>query len=185
VAELLRLQLGYTGSHDLGSLCRDRRDPVTGQIDPEDLGTLSVPVPTLEEQRGLIEAKSRVDELVETLKRIEAELAANPNNLADVNATIIPVQRALGQLNDADEVRECIRAGESKHIEFKETFSLDVKSQTKEKHIEESALKTVVAFLNSDGGNLLVGVRDDGDIAGLTPELENCTSPIVTSSSFM
>ena len=34
-------------------------------------------------------------------------------------------------------------------------------------YIEHSVLKTIAAFLNSDGGTLLVGVDDDGYILGL------------------
>ncbi|MCO5936906.1 ATP-binding protein [Mucilaginibacter sp. RB4R14] len=33
--------------------------------------------------------------------------------------------------------------------------------------IEHGVLKTIAAFLNSDGGTLLVGVEDDGNILGL------------------
>lgn len=145
---------------------------VIAQIDPEDLANLPVPVPTLDEQRGLLTAKARLVDLAAILSRIEAELAANPRNLAQVNSTIIPVQRVLGQLTDADEVRERIRAGESKRVEFKETFSFDVKKQTKEPYIEEAALKTVVAFLNSDGGDLLLGVQDNGNVVGLAAEIQ-------------
>ena len=32
--------------------------------------------------------------------------------------------------------------------------------------MEKAVLKTIVAFLNTDGGNLLIGVDDDGDIIG-------------------
>ena len=53
-----------------------------------------------------------------------------------------------------------VAKGESKTVEFKETFALDVKKGTKEKYIEKSALKTIVAFLNAEGGDLLVGVND-------------------------
>ena len=49
--------------------------------------------------------------------------------------------------------------------EFKQTFSLDVKKGSKEKYIEKAALKTIGAFLNTEGGDLLVGVDDDGNIA--------------------
>jgi predicted HTH transcriptional regulator len=48
------------------------------------------------------------------------------------------------------------RSGESKIIEYKESFSLDIRKGSKEKYIELSALKTIVAFLNTNGGTLLV-----------------------------
>ena len=37
----------------------------------------------------------------------------------------------------------------------------------KGKEIEHAALKTVAAFLNTDGGTLLIGVNDQGEILGL------------------
>ena len=39
-------------------------------------------------------------------------------------------------------------------------------------HIELSVLKTVIAFLNTEGGTLLVGVNDGGDIAGVDGEID-------------
>ena len=47
-----------------------------------------------------------------------------------------------------------------------------MKKQTKEHYIEDEALKTVVAFLNSDGGDLLIGVKDDGSITGTEKEMK-------------
>jgi tetratricopeptide (TPR) repeat protein len=72
---------------------------------------------------------------------------------------------------DADKILQLIHAGESKRIEFKETYSLDVRTQSKEKHIEDAALKTIVGFLNAIGGDLLIGVADNGEIVGIETEL--------------
>ena len=141
------------------------------RVDLADLSKLPVPVPTLEEQEGVLKTRRRIEDLAEVLDRVEAELAANPRNVVTVSRTIVPMLQVLGQLSDSDEVRERIRAGESKRVEFKQSFSLDVRKQTKETYIEDSALKTIVAFLNSDGGDLLLGVADDGQVPGLEPEL--------------
>lgn len=64
------------------------------------------------------------------------------------------------------------REGESANIEFKESFSLDVRMGKKEKYIELSSLKTIVAFLNTSGGVLLIGVSDAGDISGIENEVK-------------
>jgi len=79
---------------------------------------------------------------------------------------------AIGGLTDADEVRNIIRQGESKNTEYKETLSLDVKKKTKEKYVELSALKTIVAFLNTEGGTLLLGVADNGELTGIDIEID-------------
>lgn len=64
-------------------------------------------------------------------------------------------------------VRELIQKGEHKQLEYKSTLLWDVREQTKKYHIEHSVLKTIAAFLNSEGGTLLIGVTDDGQIHGL------------------
>lgn len=57
--------------------------------------------------------------------------------------------------------------GESSELEFKSTLRWNLKTNKPDKSIEMATLKTVVAFLNSDGGTLLVGVKDDGKIMGI------------------
>lgn len=69
-------------------------------------------------------------------------------------------------------LKNLIEKGESKKLEFKETLSWDVRKEEKAKYIETSSLKTIAAFLNTEGGTLLVGVSDDGAIPGLKFEIE-------------
>ncbi|PSW02563.1 RNA-binding domain-containing protein [Photobacterium lipolyticum] len=72
--------------------------------------------------------------------------------------------------SEEDQIKLLILDGESKLLEFKQTFSMDVKKQSQESHIEKSALKTIVGFLNSEGGNLLIGVND-GTVLGVDTEV--------------
>ena len=60
-----------------------------------------------------------------------------------------------------------INKGENAELEFKSTLRWNLKTDKPDKNIEMATLKTIVAFLNSDGGTLLVGVKDHGEIAGL------------------
>ncbi len=62
---------------------------------------------------------------------------------------------------------ELIRQGENQYVEFKASLRWNLFSNKTDKKIEYSALKTVVAFLNSDGGTLYIGVNDAGEIVGL------------------
>lgn len=64
-------------------------------------------------------------------------------------------------------VRRLIAAGESLTVEFKSTLRMNLDSQQKDHEIEHTALKTIAAFLNTDGGTLLIGVDDHGHIVGL------------------
>jgi predicted HTH transcriptional regulator len=59
-------------------------------------------------------------------------------------------------------------------IEFKSTLRWDIRAGKTNPAIEHSCLKTISAFLNSSGGTLLIGVRDDGSIEGIeTDRLPN------------
>jgi len=64
-------------------------------------------------------------------------------------------------------VAELIAMGEGFSLEFKTTLRWNVKAARKDPSVEHASLKTVAAFLNSAGGTLLIGVEDDGSIAGL------------------
>jgi len=61
---------------------------------------------------------------------------------------------------------------ESATLEFKSSLQWDVIQQQKNKELRFSVLKTIVAFLNSDGGTLLLGVDDSGTPVGLEPDLK-------------
>jgi hypothetical protein len=60
-----------------------------------------------------------------------------------------------------------IKEGECESIEFKSTLRWDIRAVKTNPAIERSCLKTISAFLNSMGGNLLIGVRDDGSVEGI------------------
>ena len=60
-----------------------------------------------------------------------------------------------------------IAQGESERLEFKSTLRWNLKANKPGKEIEMAWLKTLVAYLNTEGGTLLVGVADDGSIVGM------------------
>jgi len=66
----------------------------------------------------------------------------------------------------AEDVLRLIADGESGRLEFKQTLRFNLKSGKNGKEIEHANMKTVAAFMNSDGGTLLVGVADSGVVAG-------------------
>lgn len=67
----------------------------------------------------------------------------------------------------SQKVLDYIEKGEGERIEFKSTIRMNLKTEKKGKEIELAWLKSVVAFLNSTGGALLIGVNDDGEVCGL------------------
>jgi hypothetical protein len=67
-------------------------------------------------------------------------------------------------------LEEMIAEGESDELEFKSTLRWDLREALVNRKLEEVIMKTVAAFANSDGGTLLVGVGDNGDVLGLEPD---------------
>lgn len=76
--------------------------------------------------------------------------------ITETEATTMPVS-----------VQDLISDGESDELEFKSTLRWDLKEGAVNKKLEEVALKTVAAFANADGGTLLIGVSDEGEVLGL------------------
>ncbi len=63
---------------------------------------------------------------------------------------------------------ELIKQGESKTLEFKSTLRWSLKEDKQDdKGVTHTALKTIAAFLNTEGGDLLIGVADDRSIVGI------------------
>lgn len=73
----------------------------------------------------------------------------------------IPEQPAIVRLNNY------INKGEGAGIEFKSTIRTNLKTGKHGKEIELAWLKAIVAFFNSAGGALLIGIDDSGLIMGL------------------
>ncbi len=63
---------------------------------------------------------------------------------------------------------ELIKRGESKTLEFKSTLRWSLKEDRQDdKGVTHAVLKTIAAFLNTEGGDLLIGVADDGSVVGI------------------
>ena len=61
-----------------------------------------------------------------------------------------------------------IQQGEGPFLEFKSTFRWDMEQSRTNRQLEGAILKSLAGFLNSiNGGTLLIGVADNGEIIGL------------------
>lgn len=73
---------------------------------------------------------------------------------------------------DDTELKELILIGENEKLEMKSTLRYDLRENTVNKKLEFVIAKTISAFLNSDGGILIIGVDDDGNALGLEKDFE-------------
>ena len=63
---------------------------------------------------------------------------------------------------------ELLKHRESKTLEFKSSLRWNLKEDRKDaRRVTHAALKTIAAFLNTEGGDLLIGVDDDRKVLGI------------------
>ena len=87
------------------------------------------------------------------------------------------LQSKSGEENEEEkkrqvDVEELIESGETEKVEFKASMCWDYDEGKRSKIMEFAVAKTVCAFLNTDGGYLLIGVGDDKQILGLDKDFE-------------
>jgi hypothetical protein len=104
------------------------------------------------------------------LEKRRALLAEHLNTflsgITEIEETVSPVS-----------IEDMIAQGESDELEFKATLRWDINNARINKKLEEVVLKTVAAFANSQGGTLLIGVDDEGQILGLDYDLQSLGNP--------
>lgn len=135
------------------------------------ISQVEVALPDISSQIEIVNSIKKLNQIKEKITSFENNLALNPISSEHALKQIDSMLEVVGELADADKVKSAIRLGESKSVEFKETLSLCVKKQTKEKYIEDEVIKTIAAFFNTDGGVLLIGVHDSGDVLGIDKEI--------------
>ena len=72
---------------------------------------------------------------------------------------------------------ELLASRERENLEFKSSLRWDLQENKINKDLEKSAMKTAVAFLNSNGGHLVIGVDDSGIIRGLSADYATLRKP--------
>ncbi len=84
--------------------------------------------------------------------------------IADGHAALAPSRRPVAATER--NIDALVRGGESSEVEFKGTLRTNLHTNAPDERITWGVLRTIAAFLNQQGGALVVGVLDDGDPVG-------------------
>ena len=114
------------------------------------------------------EITARVTRQVAVQQRHKALVAENRALASQLREALSAEQEDMA--SGEHTLPQIIQRGENERVEFKSTLRWNLKTDRAERVIEKAWLKTVVAFLNSSGGTLIVGVDDEGAILGITPD---------------
>jgi len=141
------------------------------RLDRKILWMTEIPFPNLAIQSQVIETNNRFEKLELEINQLKNQISLNPQSVS-VLTKIDSMLEISNSLTESDVIKSLVLQGESKTLEFKQTFQYCLKTQKKQPYIEISCLKTLVGFLNSDGGTLLVGVEDSGLFPGVNFEIK-------------
>ena len=111
----------------------------------------------------VIEVAQTEDELKQNLMERRLPLFLSTIRKIEMN---LPHGIAVTELLRCD-----VNTDEGRHLEFKSTLLWDIRQAKKNVALRFTVLKTIAAFLNTEGGTLLIGVEDDGNIYGIEKDL--------------
>lgn len=69
--------------------------------------------------------------------------------------------------SDVVDLISLVESGESEAVEFKSTLRTNLHTNNRDQRMEQSVLKTLAGFLNTNGGTLIIGLSDDGNPVGI------------------
>jgi hypothetical protein len=144
--------------------------PGVSSVSSIDLSSLmhsKIYLPDLQVQFEILKIKALTKELISQLKVFDCRLSTYPKNITHILKQLEFIREAVKLANDSDYILELIRRGENKKLEFKSTLRMNLFTGKPDWNIEHAILKTIVAYLNTDGGILLVGVSNSGEIMGI------------------
>ena len=145
---------------------------IVSRIRKKDLENAIIALPPKHIQEEIIETNDKIQKLKTLIKDFEEDLALKPKSSRSILNNLNLLLQHMDKLNDEDIIKNSIITGETKTVEFKETLRLNLYSNKKDEKIEMSVLKNIVAFLNTEGGYLLIGINDDGKIVGVEDEIK-------------
>lgn len=103
-----------------------------------------------------------------TVENYELFLETRRKILAtELNTYLQNISIGTSLLSASVDLFDMIASGEHGFLEFKSTMRWNWRENRLDKKMEEIILKTISAFANAEGGKLLIGVTDDGELLGL------------------
>ncbi|MGP5310237.1 N-6 DNA methylase [Vreelandella alkaliphila] len=158
------------------------RHPFSGHVTPtltvEKIKGFKIYAPPLEEQRNIIDLAKRLDVARRNISDHWDNLITRPSLANSVQEKLDRFVYDLSDMGSESVVRYMLEKNENKFIEFKQYFFLsasqvhnDTESIKANKSEQKKVIKNIASFINSEGGSLLIGVNDRGEVVGVDREM--------------
>lgn len=76
------------------------------------------------------------------------------------------------QIKSKNKILALIKRGENFKVEFKSSLRWSYDKQSTDKKLEYVIAKSISSFMNSDGGKLLIGIKDNGEVLGIKKDCD-------------
>ena len=139
-------------SHTTGSTIK--------HINSISLSNIGIVFKTLSAQKKISEQRKKIKDFLNASVDLLGELEEKGENFE------FDPENILKKMPDY-EVNKLTNLDESEFLERKETLRTDTKKKQFQSYITDTCLKTIVAFLNSKGGKLIIGQKDNKEISGI------------------
>ena len=101
------------------------------------------------------------------------ELDNHVMGIIDKDLTLSADEITVQSVKDTDKIKEIIMKHETSNVEFKETLIWDTKKNQVNTQLTYVIARAIAGFLNNrNGGMLLIGVSDRGEIIGIKNDLQ-------------
>lgn len=126
--------------------------------------------------RGALEAQFvPMDETLWTLEAYEDFVAVRRHLIADAINSFMDDLLSDPDATDTT-IDDLLAQDEHKLLEFKASLRYDVEGKgIPQRVLNREVAKTLAAFLNTEGGTLLIGVRDDRSVVGIEHDFKLCS----------
>jgi hypothetical protein len=144
------------------------------------LGELSDGVDDLDE-RVIQLSRDSPRQLIEICDRLFSEHCRrwSPEDGESLSITRQEVDVVLKPFEEQDResaLEQLIAQGESERLEFKSTMRYNYKAGRRDEEMDREIARTLCAFMNAEGGTLIIGVSDNGTALGLDEDFSTLGS---------
>ncbi|HEK2042026.1 TPA: N-6 DNA methylase [Proteus mirabilis] len=141
------------------------------------LKSLEIPVPSITVQKEVVRIASKLEIAKKQIDSFLSKLTTEPKQYKIIENNTNSMIYSLSTLSDATHLKQLISLGETRQMEFKQSFFANVdkirsddKTVDTDKGVQGEVIKDIASFMNTDGGTLLIGVNDYGKIIGVDHE---------------
>lgn len=141
--------------------------------------SLNIPIPSTTEQIEVIKVASKLQLAKQQIDAFFSKLTTEPKQYQAIEDQTDSMVYTLSQMTDAKHLEHLISFGETRHMEFKQSFFANADAiyssagkLEKNKDVQGEVIKDIASFMNAEGGTLLVGVNDKGKVLGIDKEMQ-------------